>query len=72
MGGETITPDGPFAETKVALGGSYLVAAADLDEALEFAAACPGAKFGSIAGRPIIEVPADAGAPHATAARSAG
>jgi hypothetical protein len=56
----------------VALGGSYLVAAADLDEALEFAAACPGAKFGSIAGRPIIEVPADAGAPDATAARSAG
>jgi hypothetical protein len=53
--GKTVTTDGPFAETKEALGGFYLVEAKDLDEALEFAAACPGAQFGSIEVRPIWE-----------------
>ncbi|HEY7522968.1 MAG TPA: YciI family protein, partial [Candidatus Limnocylindrales bacterium] len=33
--GNTITTDGPFAETKEALGGFYLVEAKDLDEALD-------------------------------------
>jgi hypothetical protein len=61
--GRTVTTDGPFAETKEALGGFYLVEAKDLDEALEFAAACPGARFGSMEVRPIWEIasnPADA------------
>ena len=40
-GDRTVTTDGPFAETKEALGGFYLVEAKDLDEALEFGAACP-------------------------------
>ena len=53
--GQTLTTDGPFAETKEALGGFYLVEAKDLDEALEYAAACPGAKYGSIEVRPIWE-----------------
>ena len=53
--GQTMTTDGPFAETKEALGGYYLVEAADLDEALEFAAACPGAMYGSIEVRPILD-----------------
>jgi hypothetical protein len=39
--GRTITTDGPFIEAKEALGGFYLVEARDLDEAIEFAAACP-------------------------------
>ena len=39
-GGDTIT-DGPFAETKEQLGGYYVVKAADLDAALELAAALP-------------------------------
>jgi hypothetical protein len=55
--GETMTTDGPFAETKEALGGFYLVEARDLDHALELAAACPGARFGSIEVRPIWEIP---------------
>jgi len=54
--GRTLTTDGPFAETKEALGGFYLVEAKDLDEALEFAAACPGARYGSIEVRPIWDV----------------
>lgn len=55
--GQTMTTDGPFAETKEALGGFYLIEAKDLDEALELGAACPGATFGSIEVRPIIELP---------------
>ena len=53
--GETITTDGPFAETKEALGGYYQIEAKDLDEALELAAACPGARWGSIEVRPIVD-----------------
>jgi hypothetical protein len=53
--GRTVTTDGPFAETKEALGGFYLVDARDIDEAIELAARIPGAKFGSIEVRPIWE-----------------
>ena len=53
--GQTMTTDGPFAETKEALGGYYLVEAADLDEVLGYAAACPGAQYGSIEVRPILD-----------------
>ena len=53
--GETVTTDGPFAETKEALGGFYLVSAKDLDEAIELAAKIPGAKHGSIEFRPIFD-----------------
>ena len=53
--GKSIVTDGPFVEAKEALGGFYLVEARDLDEALELAAACPGAQFGAIEVRPIME-----------------
>jgi hypothetical protein len=53
--GQTITTDGPFAETKEGLGGFYLIEATDLDEALALAAQCPGARFGSIEVRPIVD-----------------
>jgi hypothetical protein len=52
--GQTITTDGPFAETKEGLGGFYLIEARDLDHALQLAAACPGAKVGSIEVRPVM------------------
>ncbi|HEY2916375.1 MAG TPA: YciI family protein [Candidatus Limnocylindrales bacterium] len=60
--GETVMTDGPFAETKEALGGFYLIDAADLDEALKLAAACPGATYGSIEVRPIVELMGAGGA----------
>jgi hypothetical protein len=63
--GETITTDGPFAETKEALGGFYLVNARDLDEAIELAARIPAASHGSIEVRPIFEFGADGVAPGA-------
>ena len=55
--GQTLTTDGPFAETKEALGGYYLVEAKDLDEAIKIASMIPGAKRGSIEIRPIWELP---------------
>jgi hypothetical protein len=57
--GETVTTDGPFAETKEALGGFYLIDARDLDEAIETAAKIPAAAEGSIEVRPIWELPTD-------------
>ena len=53
--GRTVMTDGPFAETKEALGGYYQIEAKDLDEALELAAKCPGAKWGSVEVRPIVD-----------------
>src|SRR5689334_17601290 len=53
--GETLTTDGPFAETKEALGGFYQIEAKDVDAALRLAAACPGARWGSIEVRPIVD-----------------
>src|ERR1700730_18384558 len=46
--GQTLTSDGPFAETKEQVGGYYLVDCKDLDEAIEIAAKIPGAAHGSI------------------------
>ncbi len=63
--GQTISTDGPFAETKEVLGGFYLVEAADLDEAIGYAAMIPGAKRGSIEIRPIWDFAAEA--PQASA-----
>jgi hypothetical protein len=50
--GDVVT-DGPFAETKEALGGYYLIEAADLDQALAIGKACP-ARFGGVEVRPIM------------------
>jgi hypothetical protein len=51
-GGFVIT-DGPFAETKEALGGYYLIEAGDLDEAIALAKLVP-TPFGGIEIRPIM------------------
>ena len=50
-GGFAVT-DGPFAETKEALGGYYLIEAANLDEAIAIAKQVP-AQFGGVEVRPI-------------------
>ncbi len=54
-GGEVVTTDGPFAETKEVLGGFYLIDAADLDEAIRWAAQIPGAWLGSVEVRPVFD-----------------
>lgn len=53
--GQTLTTDGPFAETKEVLGGFYLVEAGDLDEAIGYAAMIPGARSGCVEVRPIVD-----------------
>lgn len=53
-GGKVETMDGPFAETREHLGGFYLIEAATLDDALAFAAAIPGAAYGTIELRPVM------------------
>ncbi|MDX6486643.1 MAG: hypothetical protein QOF43_1796 [Gaiellaceae bacterium] len=53
--GDTIVVDGPFAETKEALGGFYLVEADSLDEALEWAGRIPDARTGKIEVRPVVD-----------------
>ncbi len=54
-GGEVVTSDGPYAETKEALTGFYLIEAADLDAALRVAAEIPAAWDGAVEVRPVIE-----------------
>ncbi|HEX3897798.1 MAG TPA: YciI family protein [Mycobacteriales bacterium] len=51
-GGDFTVTDGPFAETKEALGGYYLVEAADLDAAIAIAKDIPSG-MGCIEIRPI-------------------
>lgn len=69
--GRTLTTDGPFAETKEGLGGFYLIECRDLDEALAWAAKCPGAWYGSVEVRPVIDFSApDVGAQFASSAAS--
>jgi hypothetical protein len=55
--GNRVTTDGPFAETTEQLGGYYLIDAADLDEAIAIAGRIPGAKWGTVEIRPVVEVP---------------
>jgi hypothetical protein len=52
--GEQVVTDGPFAETKEQLGGFYVVEAETIDEAIEWAAKIPSARFGSIEVRPLV------------------
>jgi len=53
--GETVTSDGPFAETREQLGGYYLVDCRDLDDAISWAARIPGAQQGSVEVRPVMD-----------------
>ena len=67
--GETLTTDGPFAETREQLGGYYLRRrASDLDEAIGWAARIPGAQTGCIEVRPIMDSRRRVPEAHATSA----
>jgi hypothetical protein len=56
QGDETLVTDGPFVDTKEALGGYFLYEADDLDAAIELAARIPAARMGgAIEVRPIVE-----------------
>jgi hypothetical protein len=53
-GGEVITSDGPYAETKEALTGFYVLECDDLEAAVAVAAQIPAAWGGTVEVRPVI------------------
>lgn len=53
-GGDVVTTDGPYAETKDALTGFYLLECDDLDAAVALASQIPGAWDGAVEVRPIM------------------
>ena len=57
QGGQVLTTDGPFAETKEQLGGFWVITAPDLDVALEWAAKGSAACGGPVEVRPFQEDP---------------
>ena len=49
--------DGPFAESKEAIGGYFYLRVADINEALEIAKRCPGLDYGlEVEVRPVAEM----------------
>ena len=52
-GGKTIVTDGPFAETKEAVGGFDILECGSLEEAVEIASRHPVAQMGTIEVRPL-------------------
>jgi hypothetical protein len=54
--GKTKVQDGPYADTKEQLGGYYLIEAKNLDEAISWAARCPGAAHGIVEVRPVWQM----------------
>jgi len=55
-GGKRLVTDGPFAETREQLGGYYLINADDLDDAIDVAERIPGARWGTVEIRPVVEI----------------
>jgi hypothetical protein len=54
--GRTLTTDGPFTETKEALGGYFTFETEDLDAAIELAARVPAARYGgAVEVRPLVK-----------------
>ncbi len=53
-GGKVVTTDGPYAETKEALTGYYLIEADNLEEAVAIAAQIPAAWNGAVEVRPVM------------------
>ena len=56
QGGEVVTTDGPFIESKEQLAGFYFIEAKDLEEALRLASDIPCAAIGTIEVRPICDL----------------
>jgi len=54
--GKRVVTDGPFAETREQLGGYFMVNAENLDDAIAIAARIPGARWGTVEVRPVIEL----------------
>jgi len=57
-GERTEVLDGPYADTREQLGGFYIIEAADLEAATDWAARCPSAAYGTVEIRPLWQAPA--------------
>lgn len=55
-GPEVITTDGPYAETKEQIGGFWIIEAADLDVALDWAGRASAACLGPVEVRPFQQI----------------
>ena len=53
--GELLFTEGPFADSKEALGGFFDTKLPDLDTAIAYAAKIPASEYGSIEVRPVVE-----------------
>ena len=53
--GQTLVTDGPYAETREALGGFFLVEAPTIDDAVELAKHLPEPRGGGIEVRPVYQ-----------------
>ncbi len=51
-----LVTDGPFAETREQLGGYFIVDTENLDDAVAIAARIPGARWGTVEVRPMVEI----------------
>ena len=53
--GKTEVLDGPYAETKEQFGGYYLIEAADMNAAMDWAVKCPASRQGTVEVRTVIQ-----------------
>jgi hypothetical protein len=65
-GGERRVQDGPYADTKEQLGGMIVFELPSLDEAIQWAAKCPCASYGTVEVRPVADLTHIFGAEHGT------
>lgn len=55
--GKALVQDGPSVDAKEQLGGFFIIAVADLDEAMRWASRAPSSAYGSTEVRPVLEMP---------------
>jgi hypothetical protein len=53
IGGELAVQDGPFADTKEQIGGTFVIEVADLDAAIDWARQAPSVSWGHVEIRPM-------------------
>jgi hypothetical protein len=60
IGGGSVVTDGPFAESKEAVAGFFIIQADSLEQAVEIAKGCPGLQFGqTVEVRAIVPEPVE-------------
>jgi hypothetical protein len=55
-GGKRTVTDGPFSEAKEVIGGYYLIQVKSREEAVEWAARCPGASHSGVEVREVVDM----------------